>query len=119
MLSKFSFNMYIKDVCKEVGLVERVKGGMIVKDFKNKTYRKKVDFFPKYKLISSHTCRRSFATNLYNMNFPVLSIMQITGHTTEHSFLTYIKVTPTEHAEKLLAHWKEYYKDKKCMINYS
>jgi integrase len=111
MITDVKFNLYIKDVCRAVGLKDNVKGSLMVKDKKNDIFRKKQGIYPKYKLISSHTCRRSFATNLYKMNFPTLSIMQITGHKTERSFLTYIKVTPTEHAEKLLKHWEEYYKE--------
>ncbi|MCH2197004.1 MAG: tyrosine-type recombinase/integrase [Kordia sp.] len=105
MISDVKFNLYFKDVCKEIGLTKMVKGSLM----NPKTKRKEIKMYPKYKLVSSHTCRRSFATNLYKMNFPTLSIMNITGHTTEKSFLTYIKVTPTEHAEKLLKHWKDYY----------
>lgn len=105
MISDVKFNLYIKEVCQIVGFTQEVKGSLMNPN----THRKEVGLFPKYKLISSHTCRRSFATNLYKMNFPTLSIMKITGHTTEKSFLTYIKVTPKEHAEKLLAHWELYY----------
>jgi len=105
MISDVKFNEYIKEICLEIGMTQKVKGSLM----NPKTNRKEVGFYPKYKLVSSHICRRSFATNLYKMNFPTLSIMNITGHTTEKSFLKYIKVTPTEHAEKLLAHWKAYY----------
>ncbi len=104
-ISDVKFNLYIKDVCKEVGIIDLVKGSLMDPE----TKRKKVGVYPKYKLISSHTCRRSFATNHYLMNFPTLSIMSITGHKSEKNFLKYIKVTPSEHAEKLLAHWNEYY----------
>lgn len=103
------FNLSIKMICKMVGLNEIVKGSLV----NNDTNRKEVGMYEKYKLVSSHTCRRSFATNMYLMNFPTLSIMKITGHTTEKSFLKYIKVTPKEHAEKLMDHWEEYYKNKK------
>ena len=48
-----------------------------------------------------HTARRSFATNMYKRGFPTVAIMQITGHTTEHNFLKYIKVTKEENAEML------------------
>lgn len=103
------FNKLIKKVCKEVGFTDKMEGDLM----NPKTKRKERGVYEKWQLISSHTCRRSFATNLYLMNFPTLSIMKITGHTTEASFLKYIKVTPKEHAEKLLAHWEAYYKDKK------
>lgn len=114
MISDMKFNEYIKIVCKRVGFKDLVKGSLMVKDEKTEIYRKKVGMYPKYKLVSSHTCRRSFATNLYKMNFPTLSIMKITGHSSEKSFLSYIKVTPTEHAEKLLNHWNDYYNSKEA-----
>jgi integrase len=50
-------------------------------------------------LISSHTARRSFASNAYNRGVPAISIMQITGHRTEKAFLKYIKLTAREHAK--------------------
>ncbi len=52
----------------------------------------------KYQRIGFHTARRSFATNLYMMGAPAISIMQMTGHTTEANFLKYIKVSKEEHA---------------------
>ncbi len=63
--------------------------------------------YPKWQLVTSHTARRSFATNLYKSGFPSISIMQITGHKTETAFLKYIKVTPEEHAKLLQMHWQK------------
>lgn len=48
--------------------------------------------------VSTHTARRSFATNAYKAKVPLLQIMAITGHNTERSFLRYIRVTAEEHA---------------------
>ena len=107
-MEEHHFNKMIKEVCKKVGFVDKVEGDLMNPE----TKRKERGIYEKWQLISSHTCRRSFATNLYLMNFPTLSIMKITGHTTEASFLKYIKVTPKEHAEKLLAHWEAYYSNK-------
>lgn len=112
-LNNSYFNKFVKEVCRIVGFNDDVEGTLM----NSKTRRKERGVFKKWQLISSHTCRRSFATNLYLMNFPTLSIMKITGHTTEASFLKYIKVTPKEHAEKLLAHWEAYYKDKEKAPN--
>ena len=109
-ISDVKFNLYFKEVCFEVGLTDEVKGSLLIKDEKKDIYRKKLGVYEKYKLVSSHTCRRSFATNFYLMGLPALTIMAITGHTTEKSFLAYIKVTPKEHAEKMLALMNEYYK---------
>lgn len=108
-LNETTFNYLIKEICQVVGIDQLLEGSLMNAE----TRRKEKGIFEKYKLVSSHTCRRSFATNLYLMNFPTLSIMKITGHTTEQSFLSYIKVTPKEHAQKLLEHWEQYYKSKK------
>ena len=56
-------------------------------------------FYPKYELVTSHTARRSAATNMYKAGIPTISIMRITGHTTEASFLRYIRISQEENAE--------------------
>ena len=56
---------------------------------------------PKYELITSHTARRSFATNAYLAGSDTIDIMAITGHTKESTFLRYIKVTPRERAKRI------------------
>lgn len=64
--------------------------------------------YQKYQLVGIHTARRSFATNMYKRGLPTISIMQLTGHTTETNFLKYIKITKEENAEmvaKQIADW--------------
>jgi len=60
--------------------------------------------FQKWLEIRTHTARRSFATNAYLSGIPMRDIMQITGHRTTSAFLTYIRVTKLETAEKLKDH---------------
>lgn len=110
-ISEQKFNKYMKEVCKQAGITEKVEGAKMCpvevvgeNGKKTKIYRKQKGIYPKYELISSHTGRRSFATNHYG-KLDTLSIMKITGHVTESQFLAYIKITPKEHAEKLMAHW--------------
>ena len=55
----------------------------------------------KYDFITNHTARRSFATNMYQKKAPILSIMAITGHTTEANFLKYIKIDEQKHADMI------------------
>ncbi|MFZ7115665.1 MAG: site-specific integrase [Bacteroidota bacterium] len=62
--------------------------------------------YHKHELVTTHTARRSFATNLYLQGFPAISIMKITGHKSEQSFLKYIKVSQEENARKLMEFWK-------------
>lgn len=105
--SNGEFNRMIKIVCKEAGITQKVYGSRRNPE----TNRLEKGMIEKNLLVSSHTCRRSFATNNYLMGIDTLTIMQITGHTTEKNFLKYIKVTPDEHAKRLLEKWNEYYSD--------
>ncbi|NVN97052.1 tyrosine-type recombinase/integrase, partial [Candidatus Nomurabacteria bacterium] len=57
---------------------------------------------PKFNLISTHTARRSGATNMYLAGIPTLSIMKITGHRTEKAFMRYIQMTEEDNAIKLM-----------------
>ena len=61
----------------------------------------------KWQFVTTHTARRSFATNQYLNKVPVITIQAITGHKTQAAFMKYIKVAPTEHANILGEHWKE------------
>ena len=60
--------------------------------------------FPKWQLLTTHTARRSFATNAYKRGVPIPDIMKFTGHTTTQSFMKYIKVTAEETAVLLSEH---------------
>jgi integrase len=61
----------------------------------------------KYELLTTHTARRSFATNEYLNGTPTITIMAITGHRTEKAFMRYIKLNPTDHAQLLQLHWEK------------
>lgn len=111
-ISDQKFNDYIKLVSKESGITEVIEGAKRVNfqikkgEIVENLSRKKRGNYPKYELISSHICRRSFATILYG-KIDTLTIMKITGHKTEQEFLKYIKITPRQYAEKLKAFWKK------------
>ena len=84
-VSQVVFNKQIKSLCKMAGIDGLVSG------FKNNpnTRRKEVVSAPKYEFITSHIMRRSFASNYYGkIETPLL--MNITGHSKESTFLTYI-----------------------------
>jgi len=103
-ISNQKFNEYIKEVCKLAKIESnetftRTVGGKLISEI-----------YPKYELVSSHTGRRSFCTNMYKQELPTLMIMSISGHRTEKSFLKYIKVKQEEHAEMMAKKWKEIYK---------
>lgn len=90
------FNKYIKIIMKEIGINDMLtfnytKGGELM----TKTTEK-------WNLISSHTARRSAATNLYlTGRMKTYEIMSLTGHTTEKNFFRYIKVTKEDIARTI------------------
>jgi len=96
--SNQKMNEYIKEVASLSGLNELTettitKGGKVEKKS-----------LPKCKLISTHTARRSFATNIFIAGVPSISIMKITGHKSERSFLQYIRISQEENADNLIKH---------------
>lgn len=91
-------NQYIKEVGKAAGLCDEI---MITRNHGGKSIQ---ETHAKYELITTHTARRSFATNAYKAGIPTISIMKITGHTRETTFLRYIKVSEDENAEMLKNH---------------
>ena len=96
IISDQKFNLYVKELCEEAGFKEKILGSLLNKD----TKRKEKGYFEKYKLISSHTCRRSFATNHYG-KIDDKTIMAITTHRSHAQFLSYVKTTQKEHTDKL------------------
>lgn len=111
-ISDQKFNKYIKIVAEKSGLTQKVSGARIdeveiLEKNKKKTIHRKVNKkYPKFELVTSHTCRRTFATNLYG-KLDTLTIMKITGHSTEKQFLSYIKITPKEYALRLKELWEK------------
>lgn len=80
-----NLNDYIKEVAKAAKLDEIIEGKKYDSESKRKVFGK----YPKHELITSHVCRRSFATNYYK-TIQTTVIMGITGHIKESTFLQYI-----------------------------
>ena len=101
-ISNVKMNKYLKEIGELVaGLdketkVQSTKGGVM----RESTVKK-------YRLIKTHTARRSFCSNLFKDGVSSITIMKITGHRTERAFLTYIKVTQNENAKILQQHWNK------------
>ncbi len=113
LISNQKFNEYIKEVCAlcEV-LQEPVKHTSSKPNPKGPHLIKAI---PKFKLVCTHTARRTFATNEYNKGTSVNLLMKITGHKTEKAFYTYIRVTPKESAQKLRDLWQKEYSNLKAV----
>lgn len=84
-VSMIKINPHIQKVCELAGINEVVKGY-----YKNpKTGKLELTSLPKHKFITSHSFRRSFATNFYK-KIPTPVLIGITGHSEEKMFLKYI-----------------------------
>ena len=90
-ISNQKLNDYIKQVGKRVESLHKkveknqTKGGLKITIIKEK-----------YLFITTHTARRSFASNLVLSGIPYHSIMVATGHQSEKSFRNYVKIDPVE-----------------------
>ena len=101
-ISNQKTNEALKEITKKVKVLKKevsisgTKAGVLV-----------AKTIPKHDLVTTHTARRSFATNQFLAGIPTITIMAITGHKTEKAFMRYIKVAPTEHAVILQSAWKK------------
>ena len=118
------FGERIKVICKIAGINQKMKGkiskelssidliklGLQEKDLykgsNNKIIRNVAGLFFKHDLVTSHICRRSFATNHYG-KIPNSTIMAICGWKNDNIMLSYIKKSNADHAKKLKKYWKK------------
>jgi integrase len=111
-ISNQRYNDWIKEVCRLAEIDQLEKGAIYITDKKVKTkkvktpQRKVIGQYPKWQMVSTHTARRSFATNHYG-KLPTPVIMSATGHTTEKMLLAYIGKTAKDNAIILQDFWKK------------
>lgn len=100
-----NFNDYVKDICKAAKLEEPIKGAKYIKlEEPDPNQPKTPGIYPKWELIGSHVCRRSFASNLYG-KIPTPILINITGHGTEKMFLRYIGRTAYDNAHQMMEYF--------------
>ena len=81
-----AYDRYVKELLQYIG-------GEFNENVKRETKVNGVietKFFPKYKLVSSHTCRRTFATINVLRGFHEAEIRRATGHKTSEAFSKYL-----------------------------
>lgn len=96
-ISQTKFNLYIKEVCKIANIDNIIKG----KIKEGSRERMVIAELPKYNFVSSHICRRSFASNYYEI-LPLSLLMNITAHSTEKMFRKYIGKTESDSAIQII-----------------
>lgn len=89
-IKMWEFDIHIKHVVKEAGfndlvLFSRTEGGQLRREYKEK-----------WELTSSHTMRRSFATNALKMGMPEWAVMLIGGWKSESAFKKYKRMSETD-----------------------
>lgn len=97
------YNSQIKEIAKFVGINEEITTNLRL------GHRKKFIRTEKWRCLSSHIGRRSFATNFHGQ-IPTSLLITATGHSSEKMFLNYIKPLNTEHAVLLNNYFEETYK---------
>jgi site-specific recombinase XerD len=79
-------NEYVKNLCELAEITEPFE----VHKYKGRD--KTVEIIPKHKLVTTHTGRRTFATNLLNKGVPAEVVMKFTGHKDYRSFAKYVNI---------------------------
>lgn len=100
-----SFNQRIKELCRMAGI-----SGDVIMPCGRKGSRDCVRK-QKYELVSSHTARRSYITNLYmDGRLSAEQIRSISGHSSEESFKRYLCQNLEDEAREII---KRYYSQRK------
>lgn len=105
ILQKWSFKIpdmtsqelgrYIKEIGEMAGITGTIE---IIESKRNQTV---ITTKPKYRMITTHTARRSFATNMFYSGMSPVDIMKITGHKKLDTFQKYIVYDPARERERL------------------
>jgi site-specific recombinase XerD len=93
-MSDIQFNKHIKEVAKAAKLNKKfiyriTKGGVLV-----------TETLEEWEMVSSHTCRRSFITNLLKMGEPHARVMKLAGIKRYETLMKYFKETVEEVAHE-------------------
>jgi len=99
--AKTIFNNHLRTIAKKAN-INRLDFG---KKYDAETKRFVYGQYPLHEIISSHVCRRSFATHNY-IKVPTPIIMAVTGHKTEKEFLNYIGKNFNDQSKEILQYWK-------------
>ena len=94
-----TFNRTIRDICKKSGVSENIR-----------IYRRgKESTAPKWTFVSSHTARRSFASNLYLRGCDIMSISMMMGHASVDMTRGYIVCGLRSLPDNVTAYFKQFH----------
>lgn len=95
-MSEPVLRLQIKSAAQKAKINDPIRRTQITKGKKTEVV------IPKYKLVKTHTARRSFCTNLYKKGKPIQQIMLFSGHKTEREFYKYIRIETEEKALQIV-----------------
>ena len=96
-LSDNTYNKTIRDICRNCGITQKVK-----------LFRHGIDCEgEKWEFVSSHTSRRSCASNLYVLGCDLFTISKILGHTSIETTKNYI-CAPMNISQRVLEYFKQF-----------
>lgn len=96
-ISISTLNSHIKTICRMAG----IDGSIVI--YTNRGGKKVKEVKQKYELVSSHTARRSYITNLYmEGRLSIGQIRSISGHSSEDSFKRYLCQNLEEEAKEII-----------------
>jgi integrase len=100
-ISNQKFNAYLKEIGQRfiplqssISQEYSIDGKKVIKNLQ------------KWQLLTTHTARRSFATNMYLKGLRIETIRKVTGHKSEAQFLKYLKMSPRENARVMKREWE-------------
>lgn len=94
-----TFNHTIREICKKAGVDESMR-----------IYRRgKESTAPKWTFVSSHTARRSFASNLYLRGCDIMSISMMMGHASVNMTRGYIVCGLRSLPDNVTAYFKQFH----------
>lgn len=100
VISPQKFREYIKDACKDVGMDDMVVKTSFIGNKRIETPMER------YKMVSTHTARRTFITISLEKGMRPDIVMSITGHKNYSSFKKYIKLSDKVREQEMLNAWK-------------
>lgn len=97
-ISEQKINKHIKEICRLAGITNEE---VIIRTEKGREVEKS---YEKWQLITTHTARRSAATNMLMAGMEASDIMILGGWSSEKSFWKYIRMEPEVNARRLADH---------------
>ena len=107
VLPRVPTNQKMNQYLKDIGLLAKINELVKNPKYSPKSTPDVKPLVPKYTLISTHTGRRSYCTNSYELGIKPFSIMKVSGHKTESAFMRYIRQTSAHAADQVAEGWNK------------